>query len=354
MTSSPSRLPFPDVLKGILIFLVVLGHCRVYGSGVAYFEGDGQIADPVYQFIYAFHMPLFAIISGYFSYSESPAIRVWEKTKHRFRQLIVPAMAWFVLESLPKLLLTDAFTAQHLALGLLNSYWFLRVVFLLSVFTLVVRRWGGDRGTLYALGIVPFFFLPDFYGFTFYFLAFLYPFFFLGYFGRKYDQRVRMFVREHRRAIFIVATALFGGLLHFYNEDTYIYYTKFSLFDAKSPETPAYQLLLDVYRIILGTSASVSVALVMHGIYSRTQQRLSLLWAWWRRLGGESLGIYLIHVLVIEGVITPFREHLFPHWGLQVAETLFVLGVTQGIIWVLRKQRGTRQILLGIVPKPAK
>lgn len=50
-----NRLLYWDTLKGILIILVVLGHC---GSAV----GQNMIS-----LIYAFHMPLFILVSGYFS-----------------------------------------------------------------------------------------------------------------------------------------------------------------------------------------------------------------------------------------------------------------------------------------------
>lgn len=50
-----NRLLYWDTLKGILIVLVVLGHC---GTAV----GQNLIS-----LIYAFHMPLFILVSGYFS-----------------------------------------------------------------------------------------------------------------------------------------------------------------------------------------------------------------------------------------------------------------------------------------------
>lgn len=46
------RLEYIDILKGIGIVLVVLGHITK----------DREL----FQFIYAFHMPLFFIVSGYF------------------------------------------------------------------------------------------------------------------------------------------------------------------------------------------------------------------------------------------------------------------------------------------------
>lgn len=49
-------------LKGLLIFLVVVGHFIEIMS-----NAEGLLLETVYFFIYVFHMPLFVLISGYFS-----------------------------------------------------------------------------------------------------------------------------------------------------------------------------------------------------------------------------------------------------------------------------------------------
>lgn len=49
-----------DSLKGILILLVIFGH--LIGSC-----GTGNINNSVWNFIYTFHMPLFILVSGYFT-----------------------------------------------------------------------------------------------------------------------------------------------------------------------------------------------------------------------------------------------------------------------------------------------
>lgn len=41
-----------DILKGIGILLVIMGHCDIFGR--------------ISGLIYSFHMPLFIILSGYF------------------------------------------------------------------------------------------------------------------------------------------------------------------------------------------------------------------------------------------------------------------------------------------------
>lgn len=47
-----------DVLKGFAIFLVVMGHA------IQYNQVDFD-TNPVFRFIYSFHMPLFMFVSGF-------------------------------------------------------------------------------------------------------------------------------------------------------------------------------------------------------------------------------------------------------------------------------------------------
>lgn len=66
------RLEEFDVLKGIGILLVVLGHCK--------------ISTPLYSIIYSFHMPLFIMVSGFFYYLQAPGAFL----KKTFMRLMVP------------------------------------------------------------------------------------------------------------------------------------------------------------------------------------------------------------------------------------------------------------------------
>ncbi|MDT0156934.1 acyltransferase family protein [Microbacterium sp. ARD32] len=63
------RVPFWDNARFACIVLVVVGH------GTQRLIYDSDISYAFYLWIYAFHMPAFAIISGYFSKSSSPTRR---------------------------------------------------------------------------------------------------------------------------------------------------------------------------------------------------------------------------------------------------------------------------------------
>ncbi|MET0989639.1 MAG: acyltransferase family protein [Glaciihabitans sp.] len=60
------RVPFWDNARFACITLVVIGH------GIQRLTADSNNAYVLYLFIYAFHMPAFAMISGYFSKSDPP------------------------------------------------------------------------------------------------------------------------------------------------------------------------------------------------------------------------------------------------------------------------------------------
>ena len=54
-----------DAAKGVLILLVVVGHNIQFGSGAFILETKVYFNNAVFQFIYAFHIPAFALLAGY-------------------------------------------------------------------------------------------------------------------------------------------------------------------------------------------------------------------------------------------------------------------------------------------------
>ena len=87
------RNEFLDIIKGITIFLVILGHCIENGVGIKFIEKKIFLNDFVYKFIYSFHMPLFALISGYFLYFSIEKYNmktgIIKKIKHLLPPIIV-------------------------------------------------------------------------------------------------------------------------------------------------------------------------------------------------------------------------------------------------------------------------
>ena len=79
-----------DNAKGLLIILVVTGHL------VWPVPGGDRAADALYFFVYFFHMPMFALISGYLSRAETGMPALVRNT----RLLLAPYVVFFALHAL--------------------------------------------------------------------------------------------------------------------------------------------------------------------------------------------------------------------------------------------------------------
>lgn len=106
-----------DNLKALLIFLVVLGH-MIEPHRYKY-----EVFKFIYISIYAFHMPLFIFISGYFS-------KNLEKTRENaFKKCIIPYLIW---NSLYVILVSKTFKIMIFQPSWI--YWFLLSLFLWKFF----------------------------------------------------------------------------------------------------------------------------------------------------------------------------------------------------------------------------
>lgn len=91
------RDDYLDIVKGVAIFSVVLGHCIQYGSGAEFLEENLFFYNDIYRFIYSWHMPLFMLVSGYL-FSFSVKRHEWSSLlKNRFNQLLLPILSWSLL-----------------------------------------------------------------------------------------------------------------------------------------------------------------------------------------------------------------------------------------------------------------
>lgn len=88
-----TRLVWMDNLKLFAIFLVVLGHV-VYNYDSAPDVETLGFSNKIRLYVYAFHMPLFITVSGYFSYR---ILQDGGNIMKRFKQLIVPCITLAVI-----------------------------------------------------------------------------------------------------------------------------------------------------------------------------------------------------------------------------------------------------------------
>ncbi|MDA4894816.1 acyltransferase family protein [Streptomyces sp. MS2A] len=197
------RVPFWDNARFACIVLVVLGHA------VQRLTYDSDIALALYLAIYAFHMPAFALISGYFSKSGSPTRRQMARV---ITDILVPYVVFELLWWLTKWLVEGRADPN-----LTQPSWTLWFLLALGIFRLVLPylallRWpllwtvAISVGAGYVPNVDSTFSLSRTLG--------LLPFFALGWWLREHDVVRRLRMIEFRPVwLRIVAAVVLAALL---------------------------------------------------------------------------------------------------------------------------------------------
>ncbi len=123
-TATRRRVPLWDNARFGCIVLVVLGHA------IQRLTYDSEIALGLYLLVYAFHMPAFALISGYFSKSDAPTRRQMARV---LTDIVVPYIIFEGLWALTKFLVEGQANPN-----LTQPSWTLWFLLALAIFRLVL------------------------------------------------------------------------------------------------------------------------------------------------------------------------------------------------------------------------
>ncbi|MBQ0142094.1 MAG: acyltransferase family protein [Prevotellaceae bacterium] len=140
-----------DILKGILIYLVVLGH------SISFLEGENCWRNTLFNSIYIFHMPLFIFVSGYFYYPS--AFCKTDFIKKKAIRLLVP---WFYWSSLTLVItfclfdisISNGYDLLDLIFRTYTSYWYLICLFVLSILFYPVVNIGKVQSYCWLSGLL--------------------------------------------------------------------------------------------------------------------------------------------------------------------------------------------------------
>jgi fucose 4-O-acetylase-like acetyltransferase len=155
-----------DALKGLAMTLVVLGHAVVAiswvyhaGPGLVRLAGGWWVARELARnvplnFINAFHIPLFAFVSGFLAWR--PVVRpLLDQLRRRSIGILVPYASWVVVYYFAQVReFSAAGFASYLGLAAVDPWaglWFLYALFMCYVVLLLVQRLPGHE---WVLGVV--------------------------------------------------------------------------------------------------------------------------------------------------------------------------------------------------------
>lgn len=312
------RVPFWDNARFACIVLVVLGHA------VQRLTYDSDIALGLYLVVYAFHMPAFAIISGYFSKSDSPNRRQMARI---ITDILVPYVIFEGLWTLTKWIVEGNANPN-----LTEPAWTLWFLLALGIFRLVLPylallRWPLLWTVLISIGAG---YLPNIDStFSLSRTLGLLPFFTLGWWLREHDVVERFGLLRTRPWWALLSAAgmfLVAGWAAWFFVD-----------DWRAMNLREWLFYDDNYASIGGTMwwaggvrlALMLVAIVLSAAFFALLPRRT---HWWTHFGQYTMYVYLLHSFVLY----PFRESgvlrdLDPTWLwlpiVIVASALIALGL---------------------------
>lgn len=341
------RDAYLDIVKGVAIIAVVVGHCIQFGSGAELMKGDFFYND-VFRFIYSWHMPLFMLVSGYlFSFS----VRRhdwWALVISRFKQLVLPMLSWALLITIVLCTLGGSNGAfiHDLAKHFLNDIWFLWAIFYNSLLVLVVRRLLADNILVYIGLYMLTFVVPDSFNAGLY--KFMYPFFVSSYlYGAGKLPRLERFFSGSKVQVLLLAVIVYAGLFSMYGYYAYIYTSGYAVVGLRSHIFTEWKFWNDIYRMLIGFAGSAVILLLLRLVYDNSRMILDRAWSLLQNIGIASLAIYIISNYINGHVLPKVCRDFELNYAVTILESVLVVLVCYVGFAMIRRQRIANRFLFG-------
>lgn len=335
-THTPKRIPYLDFLKFFAIASVLLGHSVEQTTGNDFWD------NPIWSFIYTYHMPLFMLLCGYF-FGSSLKLSFMELAKKKFVQLVVPSVSAWVMMYLfvhttgynpcPELMDFSWF-------GFMNAVWFLKCVFFCYligwIFIKMFRNvWLSALISTILVHLFGIFNTDN--------INFMLPMFWLGYLCHLHQP----WIDRHRKALCLGSTLAFIALLPFWSGRLTIYMVPIQIMDWSTLQVDTHNLLITLYRMTIGMAGCMVFFLLSPWMYDRIKHLpiAPVL----DHIGKCTLGIYWVQTFLLECTwhgISLYVNTTNSFWvGPLIA--LFELVICYQIVLFFKKYKYARCLFLG-------
>lgn len=283
-----ARVSYWDNLKFLLIFLVSLGHFLL---PISFSEQSNDVINFVYTFIYAFHMPAFVFVSGYFS--KSFIKRGKTDGFSQVRTLLAYIILYLVFVSLLQVV-SSLFTHNWKLPTILyieGAPWYMLCMFLWLILLMIFQWFDWKISIFVAVGVALLFSINSNTG-TFLSLSrcfVFFPFFLAGYYI-EWD-KVSILLTRRNKVIAIVVLAMMGAFIWHYIDKFYKYFAILyaSHSYASVPTTIPKAIMLRAGWYALATIITLCVIILI------PQRKMFV-----SSFGANTLGIYIFHRLARE------------------------------------------------------
>lgn len=343
----------PDMIKGFAIFLVVFGHCIQNLNGGDYLNLSLFFDNIFYRFIYTFHMPLFALVAGFYAYKSIARIDQIqdkkEKAKKLFKRastLLIPVFVWNTVSVIIFLITSINYSWNMLGehpefitgmikgafLRLVTDNWFLISMLINFLLVYIMHKLFKDNIIPYIIIFILALFLPDGMNMQVYkFMLFYYVVAF--YYSKSVATRDKSRTTKKNIILLAISIIIFIPLFIFYNKNTFIYLTGIRINRGGVSEAIS-QLLVDLHRFAIGFAGSVMWILVLYFIKKIfSKYSFPVL----SHLGQLSMGIYIISGIILGSILPAFTQNNNYNIFRTILFACLVTAVSAGITFGISK-----------------
>ena len=334
-----------NVVKGIAIAAMVLGHAIQYGGGANYYNSSSYFENIVFRTIYGFHMPLLIFVSGYlfaFSIKKYSLKRLCHK---KMTSLLLPLMVNVaILVLLYESNLTSwgglKYTGMHIIFSLARKFWFLWAVMYCMVFVIAIKNLHLKLCIEYLLallGIIVFYLIPDTIVPNAELYKYMLPYFVLGfYLNGKESDIARFFKKKYwfvLMCLVVYAICIYG----FHTRD-YVYISGSYIFCSRDVMDNIFICLKRIMMGYAGIAAILACSFILVKKIGGVADSLAY-------FGKNSLGIYIFSTWCFDGLAL----HLYSSYNVIYILLTFVMSLVFSLLmtYLVEKNNITRMLLLG-------
>ncbi len=331
------RINFIDSLKGLAILFVVWGHSIQYLR-----DGSDFFHNPIIEFLYSFHLPLFFMISGFF-FNSSIKLNFKEFLYKKSIQLLLPCLIWAILFESIHLIQSDRIdwiqSIKTIVFPTMWPIWFLKELFLSYILVYLSYKISSKKLIAFTMCLVFVLIAPKCN-----YQRFLLPMFLAGILLNDFYQ---YFVNHLKFTLFLSGFVFLVCLL-FWDGNFTIYETEFpEIINIRTFSFDFANIDISLFRLITGLYGSIFWFLLFMKTYNN-----NTIYSLLSKIGIQTLSIYILQVIILENIVNRILN--FPAVNLWIYNliitpfiTLLIIILCIGISRIISKNKYLSIFLLG-------
>lgn len=311
-----------DFIRGIAIILVVVGHCIQNGGNHFFITNNLFFENILFRIIYSFHLPLFALLSGYLLFSSLEKRNTFQSLKHTAKAYLIPLIFWTIILRTSFVISGKNSLSTELNTFFYNfftNYWFLWAIFFNNIIIILIKKISKSffDNNIYKEIILFFCFLsiltilPDYWWQNH---KFLLPFEYCGYLYNRFSTSKKFHTNMQKlytnKYTLLVAFILYFVLLLNFHKVNYIYISGISIYNAYKYNIGIQnQIYYNLFRFILGLLGSILCIMVINLLW-KAINKIPIIIKSIIQAGRQTIFLYCGSGL-IQGIILSFFIKLF-------------------------------------------